>query len=107
MLLALRAVPGVISCSIVIAERWPDVNLADLAMRRAAPEARGLISISEESWPQAAGSTARRAVISIEADNPESMRWYAHEILELDPGHPTWLDMERQLTASGRGIRTR
>ncbi|MGH9289428.1 MAG: hypothetical protein ACRD0V_14255 [Acidimicrobiales bacterium] len=60
-----------------------------------------MISISEESWPQAAGSTGMRAIISIEADNADSIRWYAREILGLRQGHPAWLDMERQLRAPG------
>lgn len=93
-------VAGVVRCSIVIAERSPDDNLVDLAARRDAPEARGLISISEESWPQAAGTSAMRSVISIEADNADSVRWYVRDVLGLDAGHPTWLDMERQLRAT-------
>lgn len=96
-----RAMSGVAACSIVLVDRWPDVDLTDLAGRAGAPEARGLISISEESWPQAAGSGAMRAIISIEADNPDSIRWYAREILRLHGGHPAWQDIERQLGAPG------
>jgi hypothetical protein len=40
-------------------------------------------------------------VISIEADNIASIRWYAREVLRLTEGHPTWLDMERQLARAG------
>jgi hypothetical protein len=81
----------------VIAHRRPDVNWADLDTRRDAPEAHGLISVSEESWPDVPGSTSRRAVVSVEADNPDSVRWFAHEILQLREGQPSWQDMERQL----------
>jgi hypothetical protein len=49
--------------SIVIVDRWPDVELTDLGGWAGAPEARGLISISEEPWPQAGGSRAMRAII--------------------------------------------
>jgi hypothetical protein len=38
-----------------------------------------------------------RAVVSVEADNPDSVRWYAHEVLRLRQDHPAWQDMERQL----------
>lgn len=38
-----------------------------------------------------------RAVVSVEADNPDSVRWYAHEVLRLREDHPAWKDMERQL----------
>ena len=38
-----------------------------------------------------------RAVVSVEADNPDSVRWYAHEVLRLREGHPACQDMERQL----------
>ena len=41
-----------------------------------------------------------RAVVSIEADNPDSIRWYAHEILRIREGQPPWRDMERQLAAT-------
>jgi hypothetical protein len=92
---------GIVSCSIVIAHNRPDVNWADLDARRDAPEAHGLISVSEESWPHVRGSTAQRAVVSVEADNPDSVRWYAHEILHLREDHPSWRDMERQLGMSG------
>lgn len=92
----MRAVSGVLKCSIVIAELWPDANRAGLGRRRDAPAARGLISISKESWPQEEGSAAMRAVISIEADTT-SIRWYAREVLLLDEDHPSWLDMERQI----------
>lgn len=91
---------GVVACSVVIVDRWRDVDLTELAGRAGAPEARGLISISEESWPQAAGSRVMRALISIEADNPDSIRWYAREVLGLQEGHAAWLDLERQLGAS-------
>jgi hypothetical protein len=33
----------------------------------------------------------------VEADNADSVRWYAHEILRLHEGQPSWQDMERQL----------
>jgi hypothetical protein len=98
---------GVLTCSIVIADRWPDLDLSDLATRGGAPEARGLISINEESWPQAAGSTVMRAIISIEADNAASIRWYAGEVLRLSPRHAAWLEMERQLGAADRRARAR
>ena len=89
---------AVVSCSIVIADvGWGDVNRADLATHRDAPAARGLISISEESWPQASGSPSLRAVISIQATNAASVRWYARDVLGLDERHPAWIDMERQL----------
>jgi hypothetical protein len=100
-----RVVSGVVACSIVLADHWPDVDLTELAGRAGAPEARGLISISEESWPQPAGSTVMRAVISIEADNADSIRWYVREILGLGEGNPAWLDMERQLRAPGKPAR--
>src|SRR5262245_14754833 len=87
---------GVVSCSIVIAHGSPDVNWAELATRRDAPEVHGLISVSEESWPQAQGSGPMRAVVSIEADNADSIRWYAHEILRLREGQSAWRDMERR-----------
>jgi hypothetical protein len=90
---------AVLRCSIVIAEAWPKVNRVDLAARRDAPEADGLISVSEESWPQVAGSTAMRAIVSIEATNAESIRWYAREVLRLREIDPAWSDMERQLAA--------
>jgi hypothetical protein len=96
----LRAVSRVVTCSIVIANRCPDADLTKLAGRGEVPEARGLISIGEESWPHTAGASAMRAILSIEADNPDSVRWYAREVLRLDEDHPAWLDMERQLGAS-------
>ena len=96
---------GVVACSIVLVDRWPDVDLTELAGRAGAPEARGLISISEESWPQPAGSTVMRAIISIEADNADSIRWYVRAILGLRERHPSWLDMERQLRASDKPAR--
>ena len=96
---------GVVACSIVLVDRWPDVDLTELAGRAGAPEARGLISISEESWPQPAGSTVMRAIISIEADNADSIRWYVREILGLRERHPSWLDMERQLRAPDKPAR--
>jgi hypothetical protein len=40
---------------------------------------------------------SRRAVVSVEAANPDSVQWYAHEILRLREGQPSWQDMERQL----------
>ena len=92
-----NGVAGVVSCSIVIAHRRPDANWADLAGLRDAPEAHGLISVSEDAWPQPTGSEDMRAVVSVEADNPDSVRWYAHEVLRLREGHPAWQDMERQL----------
>jgi hypothetical protein len=52
-----------------------------------------------------AGSTVMRAVISIEADNADSIRWYVREILGLGEGNPAWLDMERQLRAPGKPAR--
>jgi hypothetical protein len=82
-----RAMSGVVACSIVLVDRWSDVDLTELAGRAEAPEARGLISISEESWPQPAGSTAVR------------------EILGLREGHPGWLDVERQLRAADKPAR--
>ena len=88
---------GVVTCSIVIAHRRPDVNWADLAGLRDAPEAHGLISVNEDAWPQTPGSADMRAVVSLEADNPDSVRWYAHEVLRLREDHPAWQDMERQL----------
>ena len=97
----MRDVAGVVSCSIVIAHRRPDANWADLAGLRDAPEAHGLISVSEDAWPQATESADMRAVVSVEADNPDSVRWYAHEVLRLREGHPAWQDMERQLRAIG------
>ena len=98
---------GIVSCSIVIAHPQADINWADLDRRRAAPEAHGLISVNEDTWPEVPGSTARRAVVSVEADNPDSVRWYAHEILRLHEGQPSWQDMERQLHRyeDGRGYR--
>jgi hypothetical protein len=92
-------VSAVLRCSIVIAEAWPEVNRVDLAARRDAREAEGLISVSEESWPQVAGSTVMRAIVSIEATNAESIRWYAREVLRLRESDPAWSDMERQLAA--------
>ncbi len=88
---------GIVSCSIVVAHGSPDVNWAELATRRDAPEVHGLISVSEEASPLAQGSGPMRAVLSIEADNPDSIRWYAHEILRLREGETAWRDMERQL----------
>jgi len=90
----------------VIAERWPDVNRADLRGRRNAPEARGLISISEESCPHAVDTRAMRSIISIEADNADSIRWYAHDVLGLDRHDTAWLEMERQLGAPNERTRT-
>ena len=55
--------------------------------------------MSEESWPQVAGSTVMRAIVSIEATNAESIRWYAREVLRLRVSDPAWSDMERQLAA--------
>ena len=92
-----RGMAGIVTCSIVIAHRRPDTNWADLDTGRDAPEAHGLISVSEESWPEVPGSASRRAVVSVEADNPDSVRWYAHEVLRLRKGQPAWRDMERQL----------
>ncbi len=89
----------VVRCSIVIAEAAAGINRVDLGGLGDAPEARGLISINEESWPQGKGSNAMRAVVSIEADNADSIRWYARRVLRLDEDHPSWLDMERQLRA--------
>ena len=43
-----------------------------------------------------------RAVISIEADNADSIRWYVREIHGLREGHPVWLDVERQLRAADK-----
>jgi hypothetical protein len=88
---------AVVRCSIVIAEARPDVNRVDLAAHRDAPEAAGLISVSEESWPQTGGSAVMRAVVSIEATNAGSVRWYARDVLRLRSTDPAWLDMERQL----------
>jgi hypothetical protein len=96
-LLACAGVAGVVSCSIVIAHRRPDANWADLAGLRDAPEAHDLISVRADAWPQATGSPDMRAVVSVEADNPDSVRWYAHEVLRLRRDHPAWQDMERQL----------
>jgi hypothetical protein len=95
---------GVWRCSIVIAEAWPDVNRVDLAARRDAPEAGGLISVSEESWPQVAGSPVMRAIVSIEATNADSIRWYAREVLRLRGSDPAWFDIERQLAAASRTL---
>ncbi len=89
---------GVVSCSIVIAHRLPDANLADLDGHRDAPEVHGLISVSEDAWPQAPRSPDMRAVVSVEADNPDSVRWYAREVLRLREDQPAWDDMERQLS---------
>lgn len=97
-----RAVAGVITCSIVIAEWAGTADRTDLSSGRDAPEARGLISIREESWPQAAGSSELRAVISIEATNGESIRWYARRVLRLDQASASWHDMERQIARVGR-----
>jgi hypothetical protein len=88
---------GIVSCSIVIAHRRADINWADLEGRRDAPEAQGLISVNEESWPEVPGPQTRRAVLSVEADNADSVRWYAHGILRLHEGQPSWQDKERQL----------
>jgi hypothetical protein len=41
---------------------------------------RRAVSVSEDTWPQATGSADMRAVVSVEADNPDSVRWYAHEV---------------------------
>ena len=92
---------GVVSCSIVIAHRRPDANWANLAGLRDAPEAHGLISVSEDTWPQTRGSADMRAVLSVEADNPDSVRWYAHQVLRLREDQPAWQDMERQLRKVG------
>ena len=99
---------GVVSCSIVIAHRHPDANLADLDRHRDAPEVHGLISVSEHAWPQAPRSSDIRSMVSVEADNPDSVRWYAREVLRLREDQPAWHDMERQLGSvdarpSGRG----
>jgi hypothetical protein len=94
---------GVVTCSIVLAERWPDANLTHIVTHQDAPEARGLISVSEESWPQATGAPALRAVITVEATNPDSIRWYARQVLDLAPDHPAWQDMERQLAPNDLG----
>ena len=93
-------VAGVVTCSIVISESGADVDRTDLASGRNAPEARGLISISEDTRPQMSGSPERQAVISIEATNGDSIRWYAQEVLGLHHDHPSWDDMERQLANS-------
>jgi hypothetical protein len=93
-------VAGIVTCSIVIAEWAGNADRTDLTSGRDAPEARGLISIREESWPQTAGSSELRAVISIEATNGESIRWYARKILRLDRASASWDDMERQIAAS-------
>jgi hypothetical protein len=87
----------VVCCSIVIANRDPDADRTALTTLREAREARGLISIAEESWPLTEGSRTLRSVVSIEADNPTSIRWYAERVLGLGRGHPAWVDMERQL----------
>jgi hypothetical protein len=92
---------GIVSCSIVIAQPRPDANWADLAGLRDAPEAHGLISVREDAWPLAAGSADVRAVVSVEADNPASVVWYAREVLQLREDHPAWRDMERQLGPVG------
>jgi hypothetical protein len=94
---------GIVTCSIVIAHHQPDTNWADLSGHRDAPQAHGLISVSEDAWPQMTGSTDMRAVVSVEADNPDSVRWYAHEVLRLREDHPAWKDMERQLGRVHRG----
>jgi hypothetical protein len=88
---------GIVSCSIVIAHRRPDANWADLAGLRDAPDAHGLISVRDDAWPPAAGSAGMRALVSVEADNPDSVVWYAHEVLQLREDHPAWQDLERQL----------
>jgi hypothetical protein len=98
---SVRDMAGVVSCSIVIDHRRPDANWADLAGLRDAPEAHGLISVREDAWPQVTGSAEMRAVVSVEADNPDSVRWYAHEVLRLREDHPAWHDMERQLGKVG------
>jgi len=41
-------------------------------------------------------------VVSIEADNADSIRWYAYEILRLREGQSAWRDMERQLSGPRR-----
>ena len=91
---------GVVTCSIVVADRGSGINRCDLAAGRSSDEARGLISISEDSLPQATPGAGLRSVISIEATNAESIRWYAREILGLDRDHPAWHDMERQIATS-------
>ena len=77
---SVRDMVRVVTCSIVIAHRRPDTNWADLAGHRDAPEAHGLISVREDAWPQMTGSADMRAVVSVEADNPDSVRWYADEV---------------------------
>jgi hypothetical protein len=47
-----------------------------------------------------------RAIISIEADNAASIRWYAREVLGLDRHDPAWHDMERQLAAPNEATRS-
>ena len=42
-----------------------------------------------------------RAVVSVEAASPDSVRWYADEVLRLREHHPAWQDMERQLGRAG------
>jgi hypothetical protein len=96
---------AVLTCSIVIVDRWPDVDLTDLGGRAGTHEARGLIGIARNPGPQAACSRAMRAIISIEADNPASIRWYAREIHKLNEGYPAWLDMERQLATTPKPLR--
>ena len=98
-------VTGVLMCSIVVDESVADIDRTDLASGRNTPEARGLISITEDSRRQTGESLSVEAVISIEATNAESIRWYAHEILGLDKRHPSWDDMERQIAASDAQLR--
>ena len=43
------------------------------------------------------------AVLSLEADNADSVRWYAHEVLRLREGQAAWRDMERQLGTTDDG----
>jgi hypothetical protein len=93
-------VAGVVTCSIVVPDPTPGVDRTDLAAARETPQARGLISISEDSWPLADGSSGMQALVSIEATNAESIRWYASEILGIDETHPAWEDLERQIAGT-------
>ncbi len=90
----------VVRCSIVLAEGWSDTNRADLPALEDAPEARSLISISEDSWPVAPDTRTLRTIISIEATSAASIRWYAQHVLGLDEEHPSWIEMERQLPSA-------
>jgi hypothetical protein len=95
-LLACAGVAGGWSCSIVIAHRRPDANWADLA---ASGCSGGTRSDQCECGRLAAGDgVAGHAGRGVgRGRHPDSVRWYAHEVLRLRQDHPAWPDMERQL----------